>query len=362
MINTNANNEFLAKIGNLKGILVSRATNGSASEEEYGNLRRELIEIQPIRDLLPKFVLTCRTIREFWSFMKPKFPTHKKRLDFLQSEFDPILSALEHAQALRGPSSAHLQSSALLHVPKLQPDVVIVTVNEHETRAVHEEFKDATGAEAIPIALDGRTYRNFGTLNGTRVFHALSEMGSSSIGAMQQTVDKAIRALSPGAIVAVGVGFGVNAKKQAIGDILLSKQLRLYDLQRVGSDIVLRDDKPHATARLINHFEGFAQTAWQGAKVRPGVVLTGNKLIDEIDYRNQLLAFEREAVGGEMEGAGLYVSSHEHKVDWIVIKAICDWADGTKSKNKTARQKKAAKNAAQFVVQALQYSPLARQK
>ena len=58
-----------------------------------------------------------------------------------------------------------------------------------------------------------------------------------------------------------------------------------------------------------------------------------------------------EAVGGET-GAGLYVSSHEHKVDWIVIKAICDWADGNKSKNKTARQKKAAMNAAQFVVQA----------
>ena len=77
-----------------------------------------------------------------------------------------------------------------------------------------------------------------------------------------------------------------------------------------------------------------------------------------IDYRDQLLAVEREAVGGEMKGAGLYVSSHEHKVDWIVIKAICDWADGHKSKNKTARQKKAAGTAAQFVIQALQYAPL----
>jgi nucleoside phosphorylase len=92
------------------------------------------------------------------------------------------------------------------------------------------------------------------------------------------------------------------------------------------------------------------------------VILTGGRLIDEIDYRNQLLAFEREAVGGDMEGAGLYVSSHEHKVDWIVIKAICDWADGNKSKNKTTRQKKAAKNAAQFVIQALQYAPLKCQK
>ena len=234
--------------------------------------------------------------------------------------------------------------------------------NEHETRAVHDEFENATGSAAIPVPLDGRVYRNLGRLNGSTVFHALSETGSGSVGAMQQTVDKAIRALAPGAIIAVGVGFGVNEKKQAIGDILLSKQLRLYDLQRVGREIVLRDDKPHASARLINYFEGFAQTAWQGAKVRTGVILTGSKLIDEIDYRDQLLAFEPEAVGGEMEGAGLYVSSHEHKVDWIVIKAICDWADGKKSRNKTRRQKKAAKNSAQFLIQALQYAPLKNQK
>jgi nucleoside phosphorylase len=67
-------------------------------------------------------------------------------------------------------------------------------------------------------------------------------------------------------------------------------------------------------------------------------------------------------VGGEMEGAGLYVSSLEHKVDWIVIKAICDWADGNKSKYKTERQKEAAKNVADYLIQALQYAPLKHQK
>jgi len=168
---------------------------------------------------------------------------------------------LNGKQGDKGLSVARLQKSPVAYVPKPQPDVVIVTVNEHETRAVLDAFEDATGTTAIPIPLDGRVYRNLGTLNGATVFHALSEMGSGSVGAMQQTVDKAIRALAPGAIIAVGVGFGVNEKKQAIGDILLSKQLRLYDLQRVGHEIILRDDKPHATARLINHFERFAQTA-----------------------------------------------------------------------------------------------------
>ena len=85
-------------------------------------------------------------------------------------------------------------------------------------------------------------------------------------------------------------------------------------------------------------------TSWRGSPVRSGVILTGGKLLDNIDYREQLLKLEPEAIGGEMEGAGLYVSSHDKKVDWIVVKAICDWADGDKKKNKKARQQKAAKS------------------
>jgi nucleoside phosphorylase len=62
-----------------------------------------------------------------------------------------------------------------------------------------------------------------------------------------------------------------------------------------------------------------------------------------------------------MEGAGLYASGHDHKVDWIVLKAICDFADGNKGKDKEERQKRAAQNAAQFLVESLQYAPLKRQ-
>ena len=42
---------------------------------------------------------------------------------------------------------------------------------------------------------------------------------------------------------------------------------------------------------------------------------------------------EPEAIGGEREGAGLYAVSYKGKVDWILVKAICDWGDGTKQKH-----------------------------
>ena len=52
-----------------------------------------------------------------------------------------------------------------------------------------------------------------------------------------------------------------------------------------------------------------------------------------------------EAIGLEMEGAGLYSAANKRKVDWIIVKGISDWGF-----NKSDRwQQLAATNAAEFV-------------
>lgn len=222
-------------------------------------------------------------------------------------------------------------------------DVLLVTVNVHETQALLEAFQQATGKPAVTVECQGRHYRNLGTLCNTKYFHALSEMGSGGVGGMQQSVNRAISALNPSAVIAVGIAFGINSTTQKIGDVLVSNQLRLYEIQRVGKDITLRGDKPHASPRLISFFTDFAQTSSNGTTVKSGVVLSGEKLLDNELYKSKLIEFEPEAVGGEMEGAGLYAACHEHHVDWIVVKAICDWADGNKAENKEHFQKLAFK-------------------
>ena len=194
------------------------------------------------------------------------------------------------------------------------------------------------------------------------MFLALTEMGSGGLGASQQAVHKGIDALRPGAVLLVGIAFGADDKKQRIGDILVSQQLQLYELQRVSPDrLISRGDKPHASPRLIDYFR-HAALEWDEsmAPVDFGLLLSGEKLVDNHDYREQLKRLAPEATGGEMEGAGLYVACQDAKVDWIVIKAICDWADGHKKRNKTARQQLAARNAAAFVAHALQRAPLKR--
>ncbi|HEU4322354.1 MAG TPA: hypothetical protein VFS21_04315 [Roseiflexaceae bacterium] len=249
-------------------------------------------------------------------------------------------------------SVERLAGDILLHTQE-QVDVLLITVTKVETRAVMNAFREETGRDSQCVSIDDLVYHDLGKVNGMRIFMAISEMGSGNLGSSQQTVQKAITAIRPSSIIMVGIAFGVNQHKQSIGDILISKQLWLYDLQRVGKDeIVPRGDKPSASPRIIGYLRS-ADAYWTGAQVHFGLILTGAKLVDRVDYREQLKQFESEAIGGEMEGAGLYVACQDAHVDWVLVKAICDWADGNKSLDKDRNQQIAADNAAAFVLYTL---------
>jgi len=187
-----------------------------------------------------------------------------------------------------------------------------------------------------------------------------SEMGPGGPSGATLTIEEGIRLLNPSAVIMVGIAFGISEGKQHIGDILVSKQLIPYDLQRVGInsnneyEIFLRDDRPSASHRMLQRFRAGANYWQTPPTVEFGSLLSGAKLIDNQDFRDQLLRLAPEAIGGEMEGSGLYAAAHRKKVDWIVIKAICDWADGNKYQDKKQRQQRAAENAARFTVSVLE--------
>jgi nucleoside phosphorylase len=146
--------------------------------------------------------------------------------------------------------------------------------------------------------------------------------------------------------------------------------------------IIVRGDRVSASATLLDRFRSVSfnwtgqinrgRTGKQKTRVFFGTILSGEKLIDNMAFRDQLLELEPEAIGGEMEGTGLYTAAHRAKVDWILVKAICDWADGNKAGNRTSTiiaengnkvikktstkerdQKRAAQNAARFVLHML---------
>ncbi|MCU0126606.1 hypothetical protein N8H41_21735 [Pseudomonas vlassakiae] len=235
--------------------------------------------------------------------------------------------------------------------------VLIVTVTHVESQAVLSAFHKANGQAPKAKFINGHIYQELGAIGIFDCFLAISEMGAGGTGGSTLSVKKAIEEINPDSVIMTGIAFGIDKRNFSIGDILVSNQVQLYDLQKLHSNgkLTIRGDKPHASSTLLN-WVSHAKLSWTAiskSKVESGLILSGDKLIDNVDYRDLLADQAPEALGGEMEGAGLYAACHTSKVDWLLIKAICDWADGNKSKNKTANQLKAANNAASFVTHLL---------
>lgn len=79
----------------LQNILVSRATGGVADERAYRELRDVVLGNTKLRDLAPRFVVTCRNLHQFWEYAKRESETYAERRAFIWDAFQPLMDHLE---------------------------------------------------------------------------------------------------------------------------------------------------------------------------------------------------------------------------------------------------------------------------
>ena len=152
------------------------------------------------------------------------------------------------------------------------------------------------------------------------------------------------------AIFAVGVACGVEGKSNML-DVLVSEKISVYTEARVsttgvGDDYGIKNrgvcNMPMSKFLLtyFNQPPFWSTESSRAAKklarkpsVLKGNILSGNYLVDNKRFKQLLLDnFGNDAIGIEMEGAGL-INNHSHNSTKImVIKAVCDFGDGKKDK------------------------------
>jgi hypothetical protein len=93
----------MVDVETLKNILVAHATNGEANDDEYRALRRTMIQDSEVKPHLPRFIFTCRSLSEFWGFIKEQSPTYQGRRNFLREEFHNVLAYIEEKQLNSSP-------------------------------------------------------------------------------------------------------------------------------------------------------------------------------------------------------------------------------------------------------------------
>lgn len=181
-----------------------------------------------------------------------------------------------------------------------------------------------------------------------RIVIIQSGMGMTGINSIINQLHKVIEKLSPHMILMVGIAFGAKPDKQHIGDILVSNQVWNYEPCKIeGQRRIPRGDKVTASSNLLQLYNS-TQLDFE-IPVHFGLMASGEKLVNSPDEIENLRNLEPEIIGGDMEAAGVASVCNEKKLDWIVIKAICDWGKDKKDDY----QQTAADNASRFLVDGL---------
>lgn len=87
--------ELQTEIEALQNLLISEATGGNESDGEYTRLRQVVLANPALDSAVPQFLRTCRSLAQFWQFIKFKFPSYAERRNYVWSEFNTLLEAVE---------------------------------------------------------------------------------------------------------------------------------------------------------------------------------------------------------------------------------------------------------------------------
>lgn len=226
---------------------------------------------------------------------------------------------------------------------------LIVTATQIETEALHNVM-----SEPIQRIVVGDCTYYLGQVGQYNIISVQClQMGSLDPGGSTQTINAALQEWEGvKAVIMVGICFGFDKDKQQIGDVVVSKSIRNYETRRVGKDSEIpRGNTYQANKCLVNAFNNLI-LSWENIglddekkKLTIGDYISGEQLVDNEEVRNKLRSESPEAKAGEMEGNGLVASCEPAHKPWILVKAICDFADGNKGKEKELKQWIAAASA-----------------
>lgn len=228
---------------------------------------------------------------------------------------------------------------------------LFVTANKHERDAFEKKFICQKEQYIL-----GKTYY-LGMFGHYPIAYIhIDEQGTTNPAAIP-LVSQLVQELLPVAVIMVGIAFGVDEKKQKIGDVLISDKILPYDSQKLLEDKTEYKEIPKEVGfQLLNAFREHRKWIYclsnsEQSNVYIGAMLTGSRLINNYKYRNQLLDdfSNQKPIGGEMEAQGIYSMCRIHGVtEWIIIKGICDWGYNKNNPNKYKNQIIAANAAVDY--------------
>ncbi len=236
--------------------------------------------------------------------------------------------------------------------------ILVVTTTLLEAKAFTKSMT-SMGYIPTPIPVDKLTVFNFGVIGNSEILMLkLGEMGSDKVSGSMLVVKEAIITVKPDYVIMLGIAFGFKNAKRTIGTILVSRELEDYESAKISAKgIIQRGQRIPAGPTLLNRFDS-ATITYDKFPVEVGLVISGDKLVDNEEFVKTLKNSFPEAIGGEMEGTGLQSSCHRDRVEWILIKGICDWGFNKQHEHKDRDQQTAIDNVCDYFIYTMTTYPL----
>ena len=226
--------------------------------------------------------------------------------------------------------------------------VLLMTATEIELRGIMGYLKSMGDTENDKIietftnAEAGKIKFYIGKYGQYPVVVGMSAPGKAQQGPLDacNVTTKLMNTVKPRYVIAVGICYGMDKSKTFSGDVIVANLICDYKCIRVGDKdtLIPRGGIPPVGRTLLQVFGdpiGYTHTQDDiDVKVHCGGFIARPDLVDNPIYKKQLKCFWPNALGGEMEGAGIMAAIENATyigVEAIVIKAICDWGDGKKN-------------------------------
>jgi len=183
-----------------------------------------------------------------------------------------------------------------------------------------------------------------------------------------KTAIKANEVFNPYAIISVGIGWGAKDEGEEIGDVMVPRVIVNANSERISSTgkTTLREGNL-LTSKNLNDAVHNQNDVNKGNSAWPKVITWGTLISKDIHVNNKAVRnrmvkkYAPDAVGGDMESAGLGLAAHEcgNAFLWLCVKGISDFADGRiYEQDRDQRQKLAATNAAIVAKHLIESLPL----
>ncbi|WP_165663732.1 5'-methylthioadenosine/S-adenosylhomocysteine nucleosidase family protein [Mycobacteroides abscessus] len=218
--------------------------------------------------------------------------------------------------------------------------ILITYANEREYLGILDSMDIDPGGIGEPIFGDAVAYDRLPPRNGVELFLVQTETGSVGAGSSQATIHDAIDKIRPDLVAAIGVGFGLIDGDDIGGTVLIATHMREYERVRVGTNknggLDLRERGEYRKVDPIELQRLRLVARRSGVKYEVGEIVSGEKLVDWDPLRKLLKKRFPDAVGGDMELAGIVAACSRKHVTWLFLKAISDKGDGSKKTKSTA--------------------------